>query len=122
MRLVIYIFFMSLLTLGCSEPENALYKEVMEIHDEVMPKTGTIAKYSRTLKKHLDDLPEDQKSTYQQTIKALDDAEEAMMDWMAEFDSSSEDSTYLLQEKARIQAVSDQMYASMAEAEKILKK
>lgn len=94
----------------------------MEIHDEVMPKTGTIAKYSRTLRKQLDELPEEQKASYQKTIKALDDAEEAMMDWMAEFDSSSEDSTYLLQEKMKIQAVSDQMYASMEEAEKILKK
>ena len=51
------------------------------------------------------------------------EADEAMMQWMAEFKVPEEEGarkTYLINEKTKIQNVSDQMYTSMAAATLLL--
>ena len=56
-------------------------------------------------------------------IIALDNADEAMMRWMADFkvpEDKSQEAEYLKKEKEVIQSVSDQMYASIHQAQKLL--
>lgn len=122
MKNILFISLALLIFGACNQNENPMYKEVMRIHDEVMPHTGEIVKLSRTLKKKKDEFPPAQQPQVEQTIRELDEAEEAMMDWMSQFDSKNTDDAYLQQEKEKIQQVSDQMYSSMEKAKKILKK
>lgn len=88
----------------------------MAIHDAVMPEMTTIHK----LKKELKAIENPgAKSIILDNIKDLNDADEAMMTWMADFkvpDDKSQEESYLQAEKVKIQAVSDQMYGAMKTA------
>src|SRR5688572_19993617 len=67
---------------------QALYEEVMNIHDEVMPKMDDIYKLEQALKKQLTETPEispDKKKALESTIMKLDSAGEGMMAWMRNF-------------------------------------
>jgi predicted transcriptional regulator len=100
-----------------------LYEEVMTIHDDVMPKISDISKLRRKIRK---DKQESIESL--QHITDLEKADDAMMDWMSDFqkyktynDSTKESKMkYLNNEKLRIQSVSDQMYGSIESAKKYL--
>jgi hypothetical protein len=78
---------------GASEPAEAggnelLEKEVWKIHDEVMPKMGTLIKTKNKLKEQLDagtDLTEERKKDLRQLINECDNAYDGMMDWMHQF-------------------------------------
>jgi len=120
MKKILFLAFGLLVLFACNQPKNPLYKEVMKIHDDVMPHTGDIVKLSRTLKKKKDNFPEEQRAMVDQTIQELDAAEEAMMDWMSKFDSKRDEEAYLQGEKDKIQKVSDQMYASIEKAKKLI--
>jgi len=124
---MIYRFLIALfLFTSCKEtikPENQespLYKEVMEIHDAVMPEMSTIHVIKKDLKSI--ETPET-KEVILKNIKALDDADEAMMAWMAAFklpaDKASE-SEYLASEKIKISKVSDDMYTSIKNGKHVL--
>ena len=59
-------------------------------------------------------------------IEQLDEADEAMMSWMHEFDKPElptleENLNYLNKEKVKIQKVSDQMLQSLQEADLLIK-
>jgi len=100
-----------------------LYDEVMVIHDEVMPEISTINKLKKKIRK-LDI----QTDTTRNMIRNLDDADEAMMSWMSDFqvfrkmddDSREVKLKFLKEEKAKISAVSNQMKASITNANKFL--
>ncbi|MDA8692878.1 hypothetical protein N9L92_02365 [Saprospiraceae bacterium] len=100
-----------------------LYDEVIEIHDEVMPKISDISKLRRKVRKK-----EDQNSTTLALIKQLEDADDGMMSWMSDFQTykSYSDSTkeskmkYLKMEKMKIQNVSDEMYSAINSAKEFL--
>ncbi len=82
-------------------PNQALYDQVMDIHDEVMPKMEDIYKLKQTLEEKIANTPgmvEDKKKELQQMIASLDSTNNAMMDWMHHF-SPLPDSVD--QEKAR---------------------
>jgi hypothetical protein len=66
---------------------QTLYEEVMDIHDEVMPKMEDLhRKKIELLKKAKESgVTEDQKKQYETTIARLDSASESMMVWMNEF-------------------------------------
>ncbi|HEY3401911.1 MAG TPA: hypothetical protein VGK59_00910, partial [Ohtaekwangia sp.] len=69
-------------------PNQALYDEVMKVHDEVMPKMNDIYKLKQDLKKKLDeskDLADDKRKEIEATIAQLDSASDGMMVWMREF-------------------------------------
>ncbi|NNK89583.1 MAG: hypothetical protein HKO89_03165, partial [Saprospiraceae bacterium] len=87
-----------------------LFDEVMVIHDEVMPEMSTLNKLKRQIRKISGNNEESLAM-----IKGIEDADEAMMSWMAQFkpDKSKtieEQKAYLIKEKVNIQKVSDQMY------------
>lgn len=66
-----------------SNPElKQMYDEVMEIHDEVMPKMRDIHRAKRSLRNSVEgeNVPE-----VDSLIHLLETADESMMDWMAQF-------------------------------------
>lgn len=120
---------------GPAEPENAIVQlqaEVMAIHDDVMPKTGQINQLSRQLRAYLEqhsELNEATRSTINETVTALEQAEEAMMDWMASYGGltrqmeqmKTEEIVKTLEtEKQNISEVREQMLSSIAAGEQLL--
>lgn len=128
------------LTLGCnsSSSESAeedaaagvasTMEEVMAIHDEVMPKMGELNQLKESLEKKAETMEGDDpsKSAVIGALGALETADEAMMDWMRNFeppvqgDESDEVLNYLKIEKEKISEVRDQMLESMAKAKSLL--
>ena len=73
---------------GCGEKEKSVYDQVMEIHDEVMPKMNDIYKMRKSLQDSIantPDMPEERKLEFEQKVLRLDSAGESMMMWMREF-------------------------------------
>jgi hypothetical protein len=69
-------------------PNDALYDEVMKIHDEVMPKMEDIYKMKEELKKQIAEAPtmvEEKRKEIENKIAALETASKGMMDWMHDF-------------------------------------
>jgi len=72
----------------CGQKEKTLYDQVMDIHDEVMPKMNDIYKMRKSLKDSLanaSDMSDETKLQINQTILSLDSAGNSMMVWMREF-------------------------------------
>lgn len=121
------ILFISLMTIFFSckkefatQEIKTSYESVMAVHDEVMPKISKIQRYKKKLRK-LDNKDNQVKSL----IKNLSDADDGMMDWMAEFKldqttSSKEQMIYLKNEQIRINKVSVDMLSSIDAARKYL--
>lgn len=107
---------------------EALDKEVMSIHDEVMPKMGEIARLKRELRDQLSSatmISENRKAMLEATIVELDSANQAMMNWMHQYsplpDSAGEEKAkvYLLSEKERITSVKRLMLDAIERAKKV---
>jgi hypothetical protein len=80
---------------------QALYDEVMKVHDEVMPRMDELYKKKESLKNRIantPDMPEADKHAIEDSITKLDQASEGMMVWMREFDPIPDS---LGEEKAR---------------------
>ncbi len=99
-------------------PNEALYDEVMDIHDEVMPKMEDIYKLKRGLQAKLDSastIADEKKVELQQRIAHLDSVGNLMMDWMHKFDplpdsaDQEEAREYLESEMEKIKKVKDAM-------------
>ncbi len=112
--------------------EKALYDQVMQIHDEIMPKMDNIMKAKGQLQERLDSLRqingnENLVSAMEEATTSLTEADEAMMQWMRNFkpqDDVKDHQTvidYYKDQEEKIKAVKDQMYNSLEEAEKLLK-
>ncbi len=104
---------------------QALYDEVMKVHDEVMPKMNDIYKLKEELKNKIANeqaLTEEQKKEIESTIVQLDSASESMMVWMREFnpvpDSVGEEKAreYLENEMERVKKVKENILEAMATA------
>ena len=110
------------------EEEYALKKlhaEVMDIHDEVMPKMSTINKLERRLKQKLEDPAAPNKESIQQLIYQLDEADDAMMNWMSAFkkpDYSNFEAAKSIYatEKEKIIVVKDKMNSTISKAQMFL--
>ena len=81
-------------------PNQKLYDEVMEIHDEVMPKMNDLHKTKTSLKTRLElpGLPAQDRKEIEIKIARLDSASEGMMIWMRQFNPPADS---LGEEKAR---------------------
>ena len=137
MKNLLLILSLSSMLLYCSQPNKTeeqvekkpLLDQVLEVHDEVMPKMGDLEKTKRLLVGKADSIaalqPElaDSLNALAQDI-AL--ANEAMMDWMRNFDptySASEEEVkdYLLKKKKGIETVAKMMNEKLAEGQEALK-
>ena len=124
-----------LIFISCKEnPKNNdqnQMQEVIKIHDELMPKMGTIS----TLINKVDTKIKETDSTevLVNASKNLKEANDAMMNWMVSFSNlfdseevmegkplNEEKQKLLDEEESKIKALRDQMYASIENAEKLL--
>jgi hypothetical protein len=90
MKSVLKIVFLVVVgsLMGCQKTEKPLYDQVMDIHDEVMPKMNDLYKIKKQLKDSIantPDMPGEQKETIEQTILQVDSAATSMMVWMRQF-------------------------------------
>ena len=82
-------------------PNQVLYDQVMDVHDEVMPKMDEIMKLKRELQEQIANTPDmviERKEQLEKMISNLDSASAAMMNWMHEFNPLPDTTE---QEKAR---------------------
>jgi hypothetical protein len=73
---------------ACEKTEKPLYDQVMDIHDEVMPKMNDLYKIKKQLQDSITNtpnMPGETKEEFQTTILLLDSASTSMMVWMREF-------------------------------------
>lgn len=112
-------------------PNQALYDQVMDIHDEVMPKMEDMYKLKKDLQDKIANSPamvEEQKKELEGMIANLDSASNAMMDWMHNFnplpDSVDQEAAreYLENEMERIKKVRDQTNETLEKAKTIVEK
>lgn len=71
-----------------NSPNQALYEEVMGIHDEVMPRMNDLYRAKTSLQAKLESpgLPEAEQLEIRNKIALVDSASEGMMSWMRQFD------------------------------------
>lgn len=103
---------------------QALYNEVMKVHDEVMPKMDDIHRTKQQLKEKLEKAPAADRSAIESTIARLDSAGEGMMVWMRQFrplpDSLGEEKAreYLENEMEKVKKVREDILQALEQAKK----
>ena len=112
------------------QAEQAAWDEMMEVHDEVMPKMADMNRVSRALKGMAEATGDKTaQERINQTVKALESNSEKMMVWMGELQklselrenkSHEEVISYLKSEKEEIDKVGEEMMKSLEEGEKLL--
>ncbi len=118
---------------GDTEAANEQMDKVMAIHDEVMPKMSVMGQLVGELSSKEDSTEIGMQ--YKEARKGLQDAHQAMMDWMQgfgnRFDSdeilngkalTDQKQIWLNEEEEKVKALREQIYTSIANAEKLLKK
>ena len=105
-------------------PREVIYTEVMEIHDEVMPKMHDIMSLSKKLKA-LKSTNQSDTVAINQQITSLENAGEGMMVWMRNFspdtgNTPEESLEYLKGEKEKISAVKRDMEGAIENAGRYL--
>jgi hypothetical protein len=114
-----------------NNPNQALYDQVMDIHDDVMPKSDEIYELKKEIKDKItsaNNLAPDKKKQLEQIISELDSADHSMMDWMHKFkplpDSANQEKAreYLENEMERIKNVRELINGSLQKAKEALGK
>lgn len=109
------------------DPNVALYDQVMDIHDEVMPKMDDLYKLKGQLQEKIANSPDlvaEKKQQIESIILKLDGASKSMMDWMHEFDplpdtADEEDArAYLEDQMEKVKKVKEEMISAIEEAKK----
>jgi len=120
------LFFLLLCFSACNQSSpkekelDALHKTVMSIHDDVMPKISDIRKLSKTIRKREDA----NEPKFQAMEKRLQQEDDAMMDWMQQYDKPDfknydEAKAYLLDQKVKIEKVKIGMLKVIDDAQKM---
>ncbi|MCL6220635.1 hypothetical protein [Zunongwangia pacifica] len=98
---------LALLAVSCAEDTSAkkeqyeeLFHQVLDVHDEVMPKMGDISELSKDLKAIADTSATAEK--YLKAEQKLQDADKLMMDWMHSF------SDEFVKNKAKVQKMNNE--------------
>lgn len=115
---LVFIFFM----MGCTKsgdhsnmnhdtdttkedgPNQALYNQMMDVHDEVMPRMDEIMRLKRKLQEQIANSPDmvlERKQELENVISNLDSASNSMMNWMHRIHESNPLADSVDQEKAR---------------------
>ncbi len=138
MKIKIVVLLILLIAASCKqekkvEKETTQMEEVMMIHDEVMPKMGTLAKLVAELKAKVDTTVTGKQ--YEVAMKDLQEANKSMMDWMMGFGNrfnsdeilegkalSPEKQEWLNEEEEKLKALKEQINSSIRRAEVLLNK
>ena len=133
--IVIAVIF-SLVFLGCKEEKkepskNTQMKEVMAVHDELMPKMGKIGRLVGELNKLEDSTETGQ--LYKAAKLDLQEANKAMMDWMKELgdrfdyeeiikgkELTEQKQIWLNEEEDKVKVLKEKINGSIERAEKLL--
>ena len=119
-----------LLSVGCQDPQQKLYGEVMAIHDEMMPDWHKVKQAKMKLEPMMKNA-EQQKDTstvakYQMTYQQLDKAYEAMSVWMNQFKTPTvempkeEAMKYLEDQKVKVIKMKEVMETNINAARKVI--
>lgn len=107
-------------TATTEDPNQVLYNQVMDVHDEVMPKMEEMYSLKKQLKEKITnsaDIPAEKLKEMESTVLFLDSASKAMMVWMREFKPDSlqgeELREYLESEMERVKKVKEIMLESI---------
>jgi|TARA_R110000868_G_scaffold409626_1_gene695501 hypothetical protein len=133
-KLILVLSVLIAFTYSCKDKNNegSQMKEVMAIHDELMPKMGTIGKLVSQLDEVMtNDASSDNYAAAREDLKA---SHKAMMDWMKGFGDrfdgdeilkgktlSEEKQKWLDEEETNVKALRDQINSSIKRAEDLLK-
>ncbi|MEO9475012.1 MAG: hypothetical protein ABJG41_05745 [Cyclobacteriaceae bacterium] len=106
--------------------EKPLMDQVMEVHDAVMPKMGSLMKVKKQLMAKADTADSVASEELKTLAQEIDLANEAMMDWMRNFDPNFEGTEdevkeYLMKKKKGIEKVAEAMNSSLEKGENALK-
>ncbi len=85
-------------------PNQALYNQMMDVHDEVMPKMDEVMRLKRELQEQLANSPDmviEKKQELEKIISNLDSASNSMMSWMHRINEFNPQVDSIDQEKAR---------------------
>ena len=85
-------------------PNQALYNQMMDVHDEVMPRMDEIIKLKRHLQEEIANSPDmvtERKQELENIISNLDSASNSMMSWMHRINEFNPLADSVNQEKAR---------------------
>lgn len=85
-------------------PNQALYNQMMDVHDEVMPKMDEVMRLKRELQEQLANSPDmviEKKQELEKIISNLDSASNSMMSWMHRIHEFNPQVDSIDQEKAR---------------------
>ena len=136
---LVIILLSTLVGFGCSDVEkkdqNILKKEVIAVHDEVMPHLQTLEEYKEKLHKIEEALVNGDTSNsapvvskIQDMTKELGRSSEAMMNWMRSYQHQLPEDMehtavmeYLNEEKVKINEVKDRILNSMNAADSLIK-
>jgi HSP90 family molecular chaperone len=141
MKKIVLVLSLLVAVWACSEDRSGvekLEKEVMGVHDEVMPQMSRIMELQEQVSQQIattDSLVkltatpelEKQKADGLAVAEALRDADTAMMDWMHNYQADSlktlkvaDAMPYLEAEKVKINTVRDKMLQSINQAQQFL--
>jgi hypothetical protein len=98
-------------------PNQTLYNQLMDVHDEVMPRMDDIMKLKRTLQEQIANSPDmltERKQELEHVILNLDSASNQMMSWMHRIHEFNPLADSVDQEKAR-----DYLESEMEEIKKV---
>ncbi|MBL7847384.1 MAG: hypothetical protein JNL40_07955 [Cyclobacteriaceae bacterium] len=140
MKATLFTFFVLLILINCSNPSRegqasgsedadsvsanqVLYDQVMDIHDEVMPKMEDIYSLKKKLQDQIQSTPtltSEERQQLEKRIANLDSVGNMMMDWMHQFsplpDSVGQEEAreYLESEMEKIRKVREAMLGIIA--------
>jgi len=131
----LFVILASSLIIGCGANSDAAQidkrvKEVMAIHDEVMPKMDVMVDHENKLKALMPSVTDEtERGHLERQVGQLEEAGELMMSWMRKFSIPSQEKgnkiedimSYLDQEEKQIIVVRDAMNASLEEAMETVK-
>ncbi|WP_109300366.1 hypothetical protein [Aquimarina sp. AU474] len=129
------LFFISCNQLSKEEQEfDALMQQVIDVHDEVMPKMGEMSNLIKELEPKIDTTTNGQ--TYSKAQQDVKDAYDYMMTWMSNFSDTfphdvdnemskeklSSQMKLLKEEDIKVKKLKDQINASIKNAKALLEK
>ncbi|MCU0334481.1 MAG: hypothetical protein MUF62_05440 [Chitinophagaceae bacterium] len=113
---------------------DSLYKQVMDLHDEAMPKMGKLKGLQAAAQAQIDSLTKLKKADLQPLIDKLTalktqlaEAEKGMDDWMTQLDiekvnaAVDEKARYFTDQKAKAQKMRDDIFAALDSAATVIK-
>lgn len=116
-------------------PEDSLFQDVMDQHDEAMSKMGKLAGYRKQVEAKIDSLKKVKSAAkltlenkYNEISAELKQAQDRMNIWMDEFSiDSAQDNIkrrvdYLESEKSKVTRVKEEILSALAKADSALKK